>query len=69
MKQTTKYLGLVMVLTVLALGMGNGLVDTAEATKADGSPGSVTPKSYGSSTSNVVCGDKLCSEIQENSQG
>jgi len=35
----------------------------AEAIPAEGSPGTVSPKSYGSATAGIVCGDKLCSEI------
>jgi len=29
--------------------------------KAEGSPGYMAPKSYGSATADIVCGDRLCS--------
>ena len=37
------------------------LVDDAFAQKAEGSPSQISPKSYGSVTSDVVCGASLCS--------
>jgi len=42
-------------------------IGVADAKKAEGSPGSQSPKSYGSATEKIVCGDKLCSELEENS--
>jgi len=35
----------------------------ADAIKAKGSPGSPATKSYGSANNNIVCGDRLCSEV------
>jgi hypothetical protein len=37
------------------------LVDVAFAQEAEGSPGQVSPKSYGSATNDIVCGASLCS--------
>ena len=36
-------------------------IDYADALKAQGT--GLSPKSFGKATSDVVCGDKLCSEI------
>lgn len=40
-------------------------IQYADAAKSEGSPGHVTPKSYGSANKNLVCGDKLCSELSK----
>jgi len=37
-------------------------IGTSDAIEAIGSPGAVAPKSYGSATEGIVCGDRLCSE-------
>jgi len=41
-----------------------GYIDEADALKDKGSSGHLSPKSYGSANQNIVCGDKLCSEIE-----
>lgn len=38
-------------------------IDSVDAIKAKGTK---SPKSFGKATSNIVCGDKLCSEISQN---
>lgn len=38
-------------------------IQYADAAKSEGSPGHVSPKSYGSANKNLVCGDKLCSGL------
>ncbi len=61
----TKYwalLAIVPLLVGIQIGMSFQIND-AEAIKAQGSQGTVSPKSYGSATAGIVCGDRLCSEI------
>ncbi|CAE6500907.1 hypothetical protein [Candidatus Nitrosotenuis uzonensis] len=38
-------------------------IQYADAAKFEGSSGKVSPKSYGSANKNLVCGDKLCSDL------
>jgi len=61
MKQTTKYIGMLSLVAIFALATVSGSIGEADAATAEGSPGQVSPKSYGSATSDIVCGDKLCS--------
>jgi len=67
MKQVTKYIGLVAIVAIFALATVSGSIGEADAKKAEGSDGQVSPKSYGSANDDIVCGDKLCSETKENS--
>ncbi len=63
---TTRFMGItttILSVTLMALFVQPS-VDFSQdvfAEKAEGSPGSVSPKSYGSSTEDIVCGDRLCS--------
>jgi len=60
----TKYWAL-LVIVPLFVGILIGMslqINEAEAIKAKGT-GLSSPKSYGSATASIVCGDKLCSEI------
>ena len=61
MKQITKYIGLLAILPLALVALAPELVDDANAHKAEGSPGSQSPKSYGSATDDIVCGASLCS--------
>ncbi len=61
MKQITKYIGMVAILSIFALATVSGHIGEAAAEKAKGSPGQVSPKSYGSATDDIVCGASLCS--------
>jgi len=61
MKQITKYIGMLSLVAIFALATVSGSIGEADAEKAKGSPGQVSPKSYGSATGDIVCGDKLCS--------
>jgi len=61
MKQITKYIGMVAILSIFALATVSGQIGVASAEKAEGSTGSQSPKSYGSSTDDIVCGAILCS--------
>ncbi len=60
MKQTTKYIGMVAIMAIFALATVSGSIGEADAAKAEGSPGQVSPNSYGSATADIVCGDRLC---------
>ncbi len=61
MKQITKYIGMLSLVAMFALATVSGSIGEADAATAEGSPSQVSPKSYGSATSDIVCGDKLCS--------
>ncbi len=61
MKQITKYIGLLAILPLALIALSPDLIVEADAQKAEGSPGNQSPKSYGSSTDNIVCGAQLCS--------
>ncbi len=64
MKQITKFIGLLAILPLALIALSPDLIGEADAQKAEGSPGSQPPKSYGSATDNIVCGDTLCSTPQ-----
>ncbi len=61
MNQKMKYIWLFAILHLAIIALAPELVDDAFAEKAEGSPGNQSPKSYGSATNDVVCGDRLCS--------
>jgi hypothetical protein len=61
MKQITKYIGILAILPLVLVAMSPDYMGEADATKAEGSPGTHPPKSYGSATDDIVCGDRLCS--------
>ena len=61
MNQKMKYIGLFAILPLAMVALAPELVDDAFAQKAEGSPSQISPKSYGSVTSDVVCGASLCS--------
>ena len=61
MKQITKYIGLLAIFSLAMVALAPELVEDANAQKAEGSPGSQSPKSYGSATDDIVCGASLCS--------
>ena len=58
---------LLVILPLVLTAFSFGFTVEADAATAEGSPGSVSPKSYGSANDDIVCGDKLCSETKENS--
>jgi len=65
MIKTLKYFGLLAILPLFTMALTtNYIMEEADATKSEGSnaPGRMATKSYGSATSKIVCGDKLCSE-------
>jgi len=61
MNQKTKYLGLLAILPLAMIALSPDLIEDATAQKAEGSPGHISPKSYGSATADIVCGGVLCS--------
>ncbi len=61
MNQKTKYLGLLAILPLAMIALSPELIEDASAQKSEGSPGQVSPKSYGSATDDIVCGGMLCS--------
>ncbi len=61
MNQKMKYIGLMAILPLAMMTLAPEFVDVAHAQKAEGSPSQISPKSYGSATSDVVCGASLCS--------
>jgi len=64
MKQITKYIGLLAILPLALIALSPDLIVEADAQKAEGSPGSQSPKSYGSATDDIVCGASLCSTAE-----
>jgi len=61
MNQKIKNLGLLAILPLVMVALSANLIDEADAQKSEGSPGQVSPKSYGSATDDIVCGGMLCS--------
>ncbi len=61
MKQKIKYIGLFAILPLAMVALAPELIDDAYAQNSEGSPGEVSPKSYGSATEDIVCGASLCS--------
>ena len=61
MNQKIKYIGLFAILPLALIALAPDLIGDAAAQKAEGSPGSQSPKSYGSATDDIVCGASLCS--------
>ncbi len=57
-----KYLALLAILPIFAAIIVASNIGTSDAAVATGSPGTVAPKSYGSATAGIVCGDRLCDE-------
>ena len=66
MNQTFKYVGLLAILPLALVALTPDLIGQAHAQPAEGSPGNLSPKSYGSATDDIVCGASLCSTPQGN---
>jgi len=58
----TKYLALLAILPIFAAIIMVNNIGTSDAAVATGSPGTLSPGSFGSATAGIVCGDRLCSE-------
>ena len=61
MNQKMKYIGLFAILPLAMIALAPELVNDAFAQPAEGSPGQLSPSSYGSATDDIVCGASLCS--------
>ncbi|NNL59419.1 MAG: hypothetical protein HKP31_08180, partial [Nitrosopumilus sp.] len=59
-KQLTVAFSIAILLTFAVVGSID-VLQTADATKASGTP----TQKYGSATKSIVCGDKLCSEVEQ----
>jgi len=55
MNQKIKYIGILTILPLVLIALTPDLIGQADAER--GPP----PKSYGSATDDIVCGDRLCS--------
>ncbi len=55
MNQKIKYIGILTILPLVLVALTPDLIGQADAER--GPP----PKSYGSATDDIVCGDRLCS--------
>ena len=60
MKQSLRYIGLLAILPLVMVALSPDLISDVDAQKAEGSEGTQSPKSYGSATDKIVCGDQLC---------
>ena len=65
MDKKLREISLIVILPLVLTAFSLGFMMEADATKAEGSEGTVSPKSYGSANNNIVCGDKLCSELDD----
>jgi len=61
MNQKTKYIGMLAMLPLAMVALAVDYIDEASAQTAEGSPGHISPNSYGSATADIVCGASLCS--------
>ena len=64
MKQSIKYIGLLAIFPLAMVALSPDIIQDAHGLVAEGSPGTVPPKSYGAATQKIVCGDKLCENVQ-----
>jgi hypothetical protein len=67
MDKNLRQVSLLVILPLVLTAFSLGFMMDVDAAKAEGSPGTQSPKSYGSANDDIVCGDKLCSETKENS--
>ena len=65
MNKNIKYLGLLTMIPLFTVALTISYADWADATNVGtiGGPQDQTTKKYGSATKGIVCGDRLCSEI------
>jgi len=50
------------ILSVFVVAAAPDYIGQADAEKAKGSPGTISPKSYGAATQSIVCGGALCGD-------
>ena len=67
MKKIITSLGFLALLPLLTFALMENYPSDVEATKSAGEnePGRTGAKSYGSANNHVVCGDRLCSEVDD----
>ena len=67
MKKIITFVGLLALLPLFTFAITENYPSDAEATKSAGenAPGRVGVKSYGSANNDIVCGDRLCSEVDD----
>ncbi len=65
MNTKLRYIGFLAILPLLTFALPTDYISEANALKSQGdaTPGRVGANSYGSANNNIVCGDRLCSEI------
>ena len=68
MKQSLRYIGLLAILPLAMIALAPDFISEADAQKAEGNTGTQSPKSYGSATDKIVCGDSLCSNTEGSSE-
>ena len=61
-------MGLLAILPLAMVALAPDFIAEADAQKAEGSDDSISPKSYGSATNKIVCGDSLCSNTEGSSE-
>ena len=62
MNKVLKYAGMLAILSVFVVAAAPDYIGTADAAQATGSPGTISPKSYGAATQSIVCGGALCGD-------
>ncbi len=64
MNTKLRYIGFLAILPLLTVALPTDYISEANALKSQGdtAPGRIGVNSFGSATSNIVCGDRLCSE-------
>ncbi|MCZ6582144.1 MAG: hypothetical protein O6761_03105 [Thaumarchaeota archaeon] len=62
MNKALKYAGMLAILSVFVVAAAPVYIGQADAENADGSPGTIPPKSYGKATQSIVCGGALCGD-------
>jgi len=63
MNKYSKLIAVMAIVPILVLVVASENISFIDASPATGSEGTQSPKSYGSATSDTVCGDKLCKDV------
>jgi len=58
MNKINEYVSIMAIFSFFVVVLIVGFIDDVDAIKAKGSHGYLSPKSYGSATNNLVCGDR-----------
>ena len=65
MKQSLRYIGLLAILPLAIIALSPDLILDASAQKIEGNTGSISIKSPGSSTDDMICDDHPCGIVEE----